>query len=110
MIFKDWLIHKLGGVTHFECEQCAKTTREAADSKTVPIYHYVNPVYTVKTTQIIPEADGDYEIYMRQEISENLGRQLLELGFIHWELAPLNDGPEQKLTATVRVETPTWET
>lgn len=113
MIFKDWLIHKLGGITRFECEQCAKAAREVAkqaENKIVPIYQYANPVYTVKTTKIIPEADGDYEIYMRQEISENLGQELLKLGFIHWELTPLDDGPEQKLTAQVRVEAPTWET
>lgn len=114
MIFKDWLIHRLGGITRFECEQCAKAARKVAeqqaDNKTVPVYHYANPVYTVKTTKIIPEADGDYEIYMRQEISENLGQELSRLGFIHWELTPVDDGPEQKLTAKVRVEAPAWET
>lgn len=110
MIFKDWLIHKLGGITRFECEQCAKAAREVAKQNDTKTVHYVNPVYTVKAAKIIPEADGDYEIYMRQEISENLGQELLKLGFIHWELTPLDDGPEQKLTAQVRVEAPTWET
>ena len=95
---KNWLINKLGGYTPEQHE--GKIKENYWLKKEVAFITATYAPTNIKCVKEIPCVDGDYEIYMRQEVAADIGQYLYDRNLIEWNVH------DNSLIGSIRVLTP----
>ena len=101
---KNWIINKLGGYTFDEYEEM-KNVMIKHHEELVKIKTARPEFLTLRAKRIIPVIDGDWNIYIQQEIVNDFTDQLLDNKLIEWDI----DNDTNTVTGTLRVLKPLWE-
>ena len=114
---KDKIIRKLGGYTFDEYEEMKdvmikhyeemKKIAEASKATVNEIYELKvkqPKIHTLRAEQAVPALDGDWEIYIRQEIAKKFIDKLLDSKLIDWDICK----EDNIVRGTLYVMEPLW--
>ena len=105
---KNWIINKLGGYTFDEYEEMKETMIQHYEGlKSEFICYKTNSpeIITLRAAKVVPEIDGDWEIFVRQEIVKSFADELLNSKLIEWD----TDKYTKNVRGTIRIMKPLWE-